>query len=401
MILGTLKLTLFKIKGDNAMNYREKFFARQRNLMFLTACLCISLVLPGVPSESAAADKNTPRLYLGYVFTTHHTPLMVAVDQGEAFKSSGAYLRPMVDKQKYELLDESGKSLAVLNFIVSKSGSETATLFAQGRMDMGLASCTAFISGIDKGTPVKILCPLHVDGMAMVIPKGSRLNGWDDIYQYIKASRNPVKVGYHSPTSAPRIVFEAAFHKADLKVTENANDQDADILLVDLKSTSNLIPALLSKQVDCWVGPAPHPAVAEYKNVGHVALDSRDLPPAGEWRDFPCCVMGTTDKLIQEHPEVVQAMTDLMTAACAWSNQHKSEAAAITGKWIGVPPEAIEKSAIVYTTNPSPNWMRGEAAFLDILNAMNKLKGRFKGKKLEEIEPELYEFQFVKQSLKK
>jgi NitT/TauT family transport system substrate-binding protein len=326
---------------------------------------------------------------------------MVAVDQGEAFKSSGAFLKPMVDREKYELLDASGKSLAVLNFIVSKSGSETATLFAQGRMDMALASSTAFISGIDKGTPIKMLCPLHVDGMGMVFPKDSTLNGWDEVYGYIKASKNPVKVGYHSPTSAPRIVFEGAFHKAGLKVTEDANDQEADILLVDLKSTSNLIPALLSKQVDCWVGPAPHPAVAKYKGVGHVALDSRELPPKGEWEDFPCCVMGATDKLIEEHPDVVQAMTDLMTSACAWSNQNREKAAEITGKWIGVPTEAIVKSAIVYTTDPSPNWMRGEAIFVDILNNMNKLKGRFKGRKFQEIEPALYDFRFVETSLKK
>ena len=42
-----------------------------------------------------AVDNTTPRLYLGYVFTTHHTPLMAAVDQGEAFKASGGWLKPM------------------------------------------------------------------------------------------------------------------------------------------------------------------------------------------------------------------------------------------------------------------------------------------------------------------
>jgi len=350
-------------------------------------------------STSWAVDKNTPRLYLGYVFTTHHTPLMAAVNQGEAFKSSGAWLKPMVDRQKYELLDKSGNSLAVINLIVSKSGSETATLFAQGRMDIGLASSTAFISGIDKGTKMKILCPLHVDGMSMVFPKDSSVSGWADVYEYIKASKNPVKVGYHSPTSAPRIVFEGALHKAGLIITEDASKQDADILLVDLKSTSNLIPALVSKQVDCWVGPAPHPSVAEYKGVGHVVLDSRDLPPKGEWYDFPCCVMGASEALIQQRPQVVQAMTDLMTAACNWCNSNKVRAAEITGKWIGVPTEAIEKSTIIYTTNPSPNWMRGESTFMKILNNMNKLKGRFHGKALKEVENDIYDFRFIRTSL--
>lgn len=368
--------------------------------LLLRLCVAFTVVLVLSASTCSAADKTTPRLYFGYVFTTHHTPLMVAVDRGEQFKQHGAWLKPMVDRQKYELVDKTGKSLAVLNLIVSKSGSETATLFAQGRMDAAMASSTAFISGIDKGTAMKILCPLHVDGMGMVFPAGSNLSGWKDVHDYIKKSKNPVKIGYHSPTSAPRIVFEGAFHKAGLAITEDANNLKADILLVDLKSTSNLIPALVSKQVDCWVGPAPHPSVAEFKKVGHVALDSRDLPPAGEWHDFPCCVMGASDELIKKHPEVAQALTDLMTAACAWSNENKSKAAEITGKWIGVPTAAIQKSTIIYTTDPSPNWMRGEATFLKILNNMKKLKGRFKGKELKDVEGEIYDFSFVKASLK-
>jgi len=268
-------------------------------------------------------------------------------------------------------------------------------------MDVGLSSSTAFISGIDKGTPMKILCPLHVDGMGMVFPAGSTVTGWEQVHRFIQESKLPVKIGYHSPTSAPRIVFEGALHKAGLKITQDANDLSADVLLVDLKSTSNLIPALVSGQVDCWVGPAPHPAVAEFKGVGHVAMDSRDLPPPGEWQDFPCCVLGASDELIDKHPEIAQALTDLLTAACAWSNQNKREAAEITSKWIGVPVEAIEKSTIIYTTNPSQNWMRGEAIFLEILNNMDKLKGRFKGKTLEEIDTEIYDFRFVKKSLAK
>lgn len=370
-------------------------------LSLLCVGMAFTLVMILSVSPCWAVDKTTPRVYCGYIFTTHHTPWMVAVERGDAFKESGAWLKRMVERQKYELLDKSGKSLAVLNLIVSKSGSETATLFAQGRMDIALASSTAFISGIDKGTPMKILCPLHVDGMGMVFPANSTLSGWKEVEKYIKDAKLPVKIGYHSPTSAPRIVFEGAMHKAGFKITEDANDQKADVLLVDLKSPSNLIPALVSKQVDCWVGPAPHPSVAEYKKVGHVALDSRDLPPAGEWHDFPCCVMGTSDEFIKKHPEVVQGLTDLMTAACDWSNKNRTKAAEITAKWIGVPAAAIEKSTIIYTTNPSPNWMKGEAIFLQILNNMKKLKGRFEGKELKDVENDIYDFRFINESLRK
>ena len=300
------------------------------------AIIAALILACGLSAGSSQAAK-LPSLYMGYVFTTHHTPVMVAAIKGKEFQKSGSYFEEMVPKQKYKLMNAEGKPLAVINLIVSKSGSETSTLFAMNRLDLGLASSTAFMSGIDKGTKVKILCPLHVDGMSMVFPEGSKINGYKDVAAAIKASKTPFKIGYHSPTSAPRIAFEGALHKAGFKISGNPNDTDADILMVDLKSTSNLIPALLSKQVDCWVGPAPHPVVAEYKHVGHIGLDSRDLPPAGAWTDFPCCVMGASDQIIKNDPAIVQAMTDLMTSASKWSNSHKKEAADISAKWIGVP----------------------------------------------------------------
>lgn len=346
-----------------------------------------------------AVGANIPSLYMGYVFTTHHTPLIVAAMKGEELKSSGAYFKQMVPKQKYQLISSDGTPLAVINLIVSKSGSETATLFAMNRMDIGLASSTAFMSGIDKGTPMKILCPLHVDGMSLVFPADSKVNGYQDVAAAIKASPTPFKIGYHSPTSAPRVVFEGALHKAGFVITGNPNDADADILMVDLKSTANLIPSLLSKQVDCWVGPAPHPSVAEFRKAGHIGLDSKHLPPQNEWVDFPCCVMGASQKMINENPEVVQAMTDLMTGATTWSNSNKSDAAKISAEWIGVPAKAIEKSTIVYTTDPTQNWLNGEGTFISMLNSMNKFKGQMKDKDLAAATPLLFDFTFVNKSL--
>ncbi|WP_432736702.1 CmpA/NrtA family ABC transporter substrate-binding protein [Maridesulfovibrio sp. FT414] len=365
--------------------------------------LCVLTVLLGLVLSAgiAQAKQSPPSLYMGYVFTTHHTPLMVAAIKGSEFKECGAYFEEMVPKQKYKLISKDGSTLAVINLIVSKSGSETSTLFAMNRLDLGLASSTAFMSGVDKGTKIKILCPMHVDGMSMVFPADSKINGWDDVAEAIKNSKTPLKLGYHSPTSAPRIVFEGALHKAGYKITDNPNNADADILMVDLKSTSNLIPALLGKQVDCWVGPAPHPVVAEYKHVGHIGLDSRDLPPAGHWTDFPCCVMGANEALISENPAVVQGMTDLMTAASEWSNSHKKDSAKIAAEWIGVPAEAVEKSTIIYTTNPTENWLNGEAQFLAMLNSMKKLKGQMKDVDIKTASPLLFDFTFVNNSLGK
>lgn len=343
----------------------------------------------------AGAGTKAPIYNLGYIFTTHHTPVIVAMAKGAAFQGGGAYLKPVVDKMKYDLMD-GDKKLATFNIIVSKSGSETATLFAMNRMDMGLASGTAIMSGIDKGTKMKMVCPLHVDGLGLVFPKDSTLSGWKAVLDHIKSADQPVRIGYHSPTSAPRIVLEGALKEAGLKVTQKATVADADVLLVDLKSTANFIPALMSGQVDAWVGPAPHPEVSEVKEVGHIALDLRNLPPEGKWHNFPCCVMAAQDALIAENPVVVEKMVDLMTRTAAWSNTHKAEAGKIMAGWIGVPEQAVTKSAIIYTTVPSENWMAGEGIYLGMLNSMHKFNGQLKGKTLDEVQPILFDFQFVK-----
>ena len=346
-------------------------------------------------ATTAGAAARTPIYNLGYIFTTHHTPLIAAMARGERFGKEGAYLRPVVEKMKYELVDKD-TPLATFNIVVSKSGSETATLFAMNRMDMALASGTAIMSGIDKGTDLKMVCPLHVDGLGLVFPRENPLSGWDAVLRHIRASERPVRIGYHSPTSAPRIVLEGALKEAGLAVTQNPTDADAEVLLVDLKSTANFIPALMTGQVDAWVGPAPHPEVSVVKGMGHIALDLRDLPPEGKWHNFPCCVMAAQDALIAENPVVVEKMVDLMTRSAAWCNTHKGEAGTILSGWIGVPEAAVAKSAIIYTTTPSPNWMAGEAVYLDMLDAMNKFKGRLKGKSLEEVTSLLFDFRFVK-----
>lgn len=359
--------------------------------------VAVSLLLGGTLTGVALGAAEIPKLNFGYIFTTHHTPFIVAMARGEGFKDQGAYLRPLVPKQKYELVAQ-GKPLAVLDIVVVKSGAETSTLFAQKRLDVGMASVTAIMSGADKGMPLKALCPTHVDGMGLVFPKDTRLKGWEDFLAYIKASKKPVKIGYHSPTSAPRIVFEGALHQAGVKITGDVNDLSAQVLMVDLKATANLIPALVSQQVDACVGPAPFPEVAEVKGVGKIVLDLRDLPPPGFWQNFPCCVMAANQEIISQHPQVLKGLTDLLTLSSDWCNQHKGEVAAITADWIGVPAAAVEKSTIIYTTDPSENWLRGVSIYMDMLNKMDKFKGSLKGKKLDEAKPLLFDFSFVKQT---
>jgi NitT/TauT family transport system substrate-binding protein len=370
--------------------HKEVQISMLKNLrpMFLVAALAVFFIASG----ALAAD--VPTLKVGYIFTTHHTPFIVAAQKGEAFKDMGVYLRPVVAKDKYELV-AGGKPIAVFQLIVTKSGSETAALFARNQLDLGMASVTAIMAGIDKKTPMKILSPLQTEGMGLVVPKDSPLKDWNSFLEHLKSTKKPVKIGYHSPTSAPRIVLEGALKQAGIKVTEDPNEQSAQVLLADLKETTNMIPALASKQVDAIVGPSPFPEVAVNRGVGRIIVDLRDLPPKGYWHDFPCCITVASDQTIARHPEVVQKFVELMAKTNAWCNKNKLEAGTLTAQWIGLPADTAKSSMLVFLPKFTQSWMKNADKLMSILNGMGNFKGQLKGKTIEEVKPILFDTLFI------
>lgn len=349
-------------------------------------------LLTGLASPAMAADL--PVLKTGIIFTTHDTPFFVAAARGEEFKNLGVWLKAVAPRESYELM-VGDKPVALLDLVVAKSGSETATLFAQKHLDIGLASITAIMAGIDKGTKIKIICPLQIEGMALIAPKASALNNWDDFIKRIADSKEPVKVGFHSPTSAPKIVLEGALTKSGIKVTTDPSDTSAQVLLVDLKETSNLLSSLASGQVEAVVGPSPFPEVAQSKGLGKVVADLKDLPPKGEWAEFPCCVVVASEDAIKEHRAIVGAFVDLILKVNTWCNQHQKEAGAIAAKWIGMPEDAGKMSSLVFLNEFTPSWLKGAGAYLDILNGMDKFNGSLKGKNIEQASPLLFDKSFL------
>lgn len=358
--------------------------------------ICLALVGCGQAQDttSQAPEEKVPTINLGYVFTNHQTPLLVAAVKGETFKDMGSYLKPVIPKEKYELISN-GEKVADINFVVTKSGSEITTLLAQKHVDVALGSVTAFMHGVDQKTPIKVLSPIQTEGMGLVVSKDSNINDWDSFAAYVKEAKQPVKIGYHSPTSGPKIVFEGALEKAGISVTQDPNDLKAEILLVDLKSTSNLNPALTSGQVDGWVGPSPYPEVAATEGIGKIAFELRNLPPEGHWHDFPCCVVGAHQEIIDAHPAAMQALVEMIHKVSDWCNANKEEAATITAEWIGISAEAAKASNIVYTTTPTAEWEKGADTYIMILNEMNKFNGDLKGKTYAEVKAALTDFSFA------
>lgn len=384
-------------------------------LILLSFILVLSLIVTGCGNKSVDTSvedevqedmeevieepKELANLKVGYIYTNHQTPLMLAASKAEELKDEGIYLKEVIEKQKYVLM-ENDKAIANIELVVNKSGSETMTMIAQNHIDLAIASNTAFITARDQGNPVRILCPVHTEGIGLVVGKDSEINDWDEFSAKAKSSDQPIKVGYHSPTSAPLILFEAALGEAGLTYTKDPEDMDADILLMDLKGTSNFIPAMTSKQVEAWVGPSPYPELASTENVGKIILDMKHLPPEGKWYDFPCCVLGTTEGVIAEYPEEIEKFVELLTVSAKYCDDHKDEAAEVTSEFTGVALEAAKMSTIKYTTDPSETWVNNMGVTYETLKNTDSLSQDLVDKGYEDAKEQIFDFRFIKNILK-
>ena len=211
---------------------------------------------PVVETSAAETEKDIPKdiptLAIGYMFSNHQTPLIVAAAKNEDFKSEGVYFKEVLPKEKYILMSNE-EEIANIDVVVAPNGGEVMTLMTQDHLQMGISSIGLPYTTIDQGHDMKVLGPVHVDGISLVMGKESPVNNYADFVNYVAEKQEPVKIGYHSPANAPVILFEKATREDGLSVTENPEDLSADILLINLKGTGNLIPALLSGEVDGWI----------------------------------------------------------------------------------------------------------------------------------------------------
>ncbi|MEN1760561.1 ABC transporter substrate-binding protein [Anoxynatronum sibiricum] len=373
------------------------FKLKEKNIRLVLLLLVLTLMV-GCSGSTEADNAEIPDLKVAYVFTNHQTPLMVAASRAEAFEADGTWLKTVIEREQYVLM-EGDAPIANIDLIVNKNGSETMTMMTQGHVDLALASSAAFISAVDKGAELKMLCPVHTEGIGLVMAQDADVDNWEAFAAMTREADAPVMVGYHSPTSAPVILFAAALDDAGLSYTKNPDDVTADILLVDLKGTNNLLPALTSKQVEAWVGPSPYPELAVTEGVGKMVLDLREMPPAGKWHDFPCCVAGATQETIDNHGEAVEAFTRLLTVAADYAANHPEEAAQITSDFTGVSLEAARMSAIKYTTNPSETWVTNLGLVYDVLHESDSLNEQFADKTYEETHDDIFNFSFIRSIL--
>ena len=331
-----------------------------------------------------------PTLDIGYMYSNHQAPLVIAGARGDKLGTS-LYLREVNAKENYVLVKD-GKDIANINLVHCNNGGDVMNLMVQGELEMALSSFGLPVTNNDKGATIRVISPIHADGIGLVGSKElADVNDWDTFLAYAKEKTEPVKIGYHSPANAPVILLENALTENNITWTEDPEDTSADILMINLKGTQNLFPALQSGEVEFWVGPSPWPEQAVIQDTGKLILDLKNLPPEGRWTSFPCCVFSATQAALDANRDVITDFYQLLTAAAKYANDNKKDAGTIVAGWMGVNEEAAQKTMTVFTTEVNDNWLSHLNLVYECMMDQGQITGAYAGKTLDDIKGEIFD----------
>jgi NitT/TauT family transport system substrate-binding protein len=179
-----------------------------------------------------------------------------------------------------------------------------------GELDMAYVGTAPPISAISAGLPAKIVAAVNINGSDLVLRSGLVYNG--------PASLAGLSIGTFPPGSIQDTVMKKWLMENGVDVSQ------VDIKAMDPGPATS---ALSAGQVDGVFLPHPSPSIIELKGKGKHAVSSGEM-----WPNHACCSLVVTDKLIKEHPELVEQIIKTHIKATEYINAHPDEAAQIYAK---------------------------------------------------------------------
>jgi NitT/TauT family transport system substrate-binding protein len=349
----------------------------------------------------SCTEQEMKVLKIGYVGHDHQSALYVAALSPEKTKADcGVYLKEIEAKKHYELMKDN-KKLADIELYLSGGGSKMPTLMSQGHFEVGFGGVAAVAFFVDKGSPMKIIAPLHTKGDMLVLTPDTPVSSWEEFVAWARKKETPIRIGFKNPVAVAKLIFERALEEVGLTYTSDESDRSSDILMVHMKGEENLVPGIQNKIIDGYVSNNPWCAIAEAKGAGKCVADLDELPP-GIWKNHPCCCIAATDEAMATKQDLIKELLKLIILATQYVNEDPEMHAAQTSEWIGTSVEVESKSLATsgFTTNPNQEWIQAMQIWIDEMNRLGQLDGKLKDKKGNEATDILYDFGALNQAAK-
>jgi NitT/TauT family transport system substrate-binding protein len=222
----------------------------------------------------------------------------------------------------------------------------------------------------------------------LVVQPDMPVNDWPSFVAHVKRSPKPLKIGYKAPVAVAKLIFMRALKAEGISYRVlgieggEGETQGGTVELVNLQGGQNMVPSLSSGAVDGFVMNQPQVSMAKVKRIGKVIAALADLPPAGKWKDHPCCCIVAPERVIAAHRPALKALMKLTLLATAMINADKTRAAELAATWTKVPLEVERDSvpSIVYLGEFTDSWRRGMIVWADMMNEIGKFTKELKGK---------------------
>ena len=165
-----------------------------------------------------------------------------------------------------------------------------------------------------QGVPIKVVYLGHRYGSAVVVRKDGPIHS--------VAEMKGRTFAIPSRFSDERLMIIRALRMQGL--------QASDVKMVEM-APPDVSSALAAKAIDGFAMGEPFPSQAELGGFGRVLFQAREV-----WPDYMSCVLVVRQDLIDQRPEVVQALVDGIARSGLWLDQgkpHREEAADFVGRY--------------------------------------------------------------------
>ena len=342
--------------------------------------LCfIFLIISGC---SQPEPEKLPVLRVGHAPHDHHAPLYIAAMNPDFFrKNGGIYLKEVTFGKEYILIVDE-RPIAEVVIDSSTGGKKLIRTLDEGLNDITFGGVPAMLSFIDQGSDIRILLPIMSEGAGLVVKDELPVTSWTEFVKYVKDRKEPLKIGYKIAISVQNLIFETALQSVSVPFAMNDDDtaNDAKIVLVNVFGAKNLIPALQNGVIDGFVVNQPFVAMAEQQGVGKMIASLSELPPAGKWKNNPCCALAGNNKYVAGYPQVIEPFLTLLLRSNRFISQKPEQSAEQIAQWLGIDPEIEQLSlpTIKYKTDYDDDWHRGVNFWVESMIATDKLNKNVK-----------------------
>ncbi len=106
------------------------------------------------------------------------------------------------------------------------------------------------------------------------------------------------------------------------------------VSVIYTKGTGPMPTLLATDQIDGYIAWQPFVEVAPLAGIGKVLIYSGDLPPAGRWQNHPCCVFTARQDVIDNNPDITNALTAALILSTNYIGEHPNESAEMVADWL-------------------------------------------------------------------